>query len=408
MSEWGRIFAHVDMDAFYAAVEIRDDPSLEGRPVVVGGSPTGRGVVSAASYEARKYGIHSAMPMAEAMRRCPHLVRLPGSFSKYRHVSGQIMDVFRRFSPAIEPLSLDEAFLDLTGAPELLGPPREIGMQIKGAIREETALTASVGIAPVKFVAKIASDLEKPDGLVVVEPGTVEVALRPLPISRLWGVGPRTREALEEMGIRTIAQLADLDRRALVRRFGLHGEHLHELAWGRDSRDVVPDWEAKSYSHELTFGTDQTDVETLEGVMLDESIRVSRRLRADSVSGKVIQLKVRYHDFRTLTRRTTLPGPTSDAGQIYKVARHLFRETWNRAPIRLIGVGVSAISPAGSETLDLFTPSEVQEKRRRLIEAIDRIEDRFGQGKVKPAKLLHIKESIDRGALPRPNRPRSH
>jgi DNA polymerase-4 len=357
-----------------------------------GGAASGRGVVSAASYEARKYGIHSAMPMAEAERRCPHLVRLPVNFRKYGDVSDQIMEIFRSFSPKIEPLSLDEAFLDLTGTRRILGEPREIGRKIKETIRAKTRLTASVGIAPVKFVAKIASDLEKPDGLVVIEPDKLLETLRPLPIGRLGGVGPRTREALEALGVRTVGDLADMNRRSLVARFGQHGEHLHELSWGRDSREVIPDWEAKSYSHEQTFGRDQTDAELLEGVMLDEAVRVSRRLRADAVAGRIVQLKLRYHDFRTLTRRTTLGTATCDAQRIYEVARHLFRENWNGQPVRLIGVGLSGIVAERCQALDLFAPPESQERRRRLSETIDRIEERFGRGKVLPAKLLGMQD----------------
>ena len=406
MTAWDRIFAHVDMDAFYASVEIRDDPALEGQPVVVGGSASGRGVVSAASYASRKYGIHSAMPMAQALKRCPALVIVPVNFSKYHHVSGQIMEIFRSFSPKIEPLSLDEAFLDLTGTEPLLGPPERIGRDIKAAIRAATHLTASVGIAPVKFVAKIASDLEKPDGLVVVPPGQIGATLHPLPLSRLWGVGPRTREALEALGLQTIGGLARYDRRQLVARFGKHGEHLHELAHGRDDREVIPDWEAKSYSHEHTFGRDQTDREVLEGVMLDESLRVSRRMRRDGVTGRVVQLKLRYHDFRTLTRRTTLDGSTSDAGRIYEVAGHLFKETWTGTPVRLIGVGLSAIMPTGSEVLDLFGQPKQEDRRRRLVEAIDRIEDRFGRGKVMPAKLLQLHDSDRERRAPESERPR--
>ncbi len=409
MPKWDRIFAHVDMDAFYASIEIRDDPSLKGRPVVVGGSAKGRGVVSAASYKAREFGIHSAMPMAQAERRCPDLVRIPGNFSKYQDVSDRIMEIFRSFSPAIEPLSLDEAFLDLTGTQHLLGPPQQVGRDIKESIREATRLTASVGIAPVKFVAKIASDLEKPDGLVVVEPGSVAETLHPLPISRLWGVGPRTREALRPLGVRTIGDLAAMDRKVLTSRFGRHGEHLHELACGRDERDVVPDWETKSYSHEHTFGRDQVDVELLEGVLLDEALRVSRRLRRDGVSGKVVQLKLRYHDFSTLTRRVTLEDPTADAGRIYKTAQHLFHEAWTGAPVRLIGAGVSAIVPAASEILDLFAPPRTKERRRRLVEAIDRIEERFGRGKVVPAKVLRIQADEEESEQPKRGRiPRNH
>jgi DNA polymerase-4 len=396
MAHWDRIFAHVDMDAFYASVEIRDDPVLAGKPVVVGGSSKGRGVVSAASYAARKYGIRSAMPMAEAERRCPHLVRLPGNFPKYHDVSREIMKVFRTFSPKIEPLSLDEAFLDLTGTQAVLGPPEQIGRDIKRAIGDTTCLTASVGIAPVKFVAKIASDLEKPDGLVVVAPGEVEQTLHPLPISRLWGIGPRMGEALAELGIGTIGQLAAIDRKVLIGRFGQHGEHLHELANGRDAREVVPDWDAKSYSHENTFGRDQVDVEVLESVLLDESHRVSRRLRRDAVSGSVVQIKLRYHDFRTLTRRVTLGGPTADAQRIYQVARHLFHRTWTHEPVRLLGVGVSSISPTGGEALDLFAAPQAQDRRAQLARTIDRIEERFGRGKVVPAKVLRTREGRNR------------
>jgi DNA polymerase-4 len=388
MTRWTRIIAHVDMDAFYASIEIRDDPSLEGKPVVVGGSGENRGVVSAASYEARKFGIHSAMPMARAERLCPQLVRVPVNFSKYRAVSKQILGILSSFSPTIEPLSLDEAFLDLTGTERSLGDPRSVGGKIKERIREETGCTASVGIAPVKFVAKIASDHEKPDGLVVVEPGRIEEFLHPLPISELWGVGPRTRSALADMGIRTIGAIARADRRLLASRFGLHGQHLHELARGRDERRVVPDWEAKSYSHEQTFPKDLTDGDLLEGILLDQAIRVSRRLRRDGVGGKTVELKLRYHDFSTLSRRLTLGGSTSDADEIYRVARHLFWSTWNEEPVRLVGVGVSGIAPATLETLDLFSSAETADKRRRLTEAIDRIEERFGTGKVIRAKTM--------------------
>jgi DNA polymerase-4 len=387
MASTARTIAHVDMDAFYASIEIRDDPSLAGRPVVVGGGSAERGVVSAASYEARKYGIHSATPMARAERLCAELVILPVNFAKYREVSVQIMETLRGFSPTIEPLSLDEAFLDLTGTERLLGSPRAIGRRIKDAIRDTTRLTASVGIAPVKFVAKIASDLEKPDGLVVVT-GPVAEFLRPLPIGRLWGVGPRTREVLESLGIGTIGGLAAFDRRRLVARFGPHAEHLQDLARGTDERDVVPDGEAKSYSHEETFARDLTDAEYLEAVLLDQALRVSRRLRRDGVAGRVVQLKLRYHDFRTLTRRVTLPTPTADTSEIYAAGAALFHANWTRAPVRLIGVGVSGIVPAAAEALSLFAAPAACDRRRRLAQTIDRIEDRFGRGKVVPAKVL--------------------
>jgi DNA polymerase-4 len=390
-AEWGRVIGHVDMDAFYASIEVRDDPSLEGKPVVVGGGSGSRGVVSAASYPARVYGIHSAMPMAEAVRRCPHLIRVPVNMPKYQDCSRQVMAIFRSFSPAIEPLSLDEAFLDLTGTARAQGAPEAVARAIRIAIQEQTRLSASVGIAPVKFVAKIASDLEKPGGLVVVPPGEIETFLHPLPISRLWGVGPRTRAVLEEMGIRTIGQIAATDPRKLAARFGIHGGHLHDLACGRDEREVIPSWDARSYSHEQTFARDQTDVELLESVLLDQSVRVARRLRQDQVSGVVVQLKLRYHDFRTLTRQHRLPGPTADPDRIYEMARGLFHVAWDGRPVRLIGVGVSGIQPKGVENYDLFRTPPVEERSRRLTETIDQIEDRFGRDKVVRAKVLQKK-----------------
>ena len=387
-TKWTRVIAHVDMDAFYASIEVRDDPKLAGKPVVVGGGADTRGVVSAASYEARVFGVHSAMPMAQAVRLCPDLIRLPVDMAKYQAVSRQVMEVLHSFSPAVEPLSLDEAFLDLTGTECVFGPPRQIAHRIKAAVRERTDLIASIGVAPVKFVAKIASDLEKPDGLVVVEPGTVVSFLHPLPISRLWGVGPRTKDALDAIGIRTIGQLARTEVRRLQARFGIHGEHLHRLAHGSDERDVVPDWDAKSYSHEETFARDQDEPGLLYSVLLDQSVRVSRRLRRDGVVGRIVHIKVRYPDFTTLTRQLSLPAATSDEDRIYGVARQLFDQVWRRNPVRLLGVGVPSIRPDGGESFDLFTSAECVERKRRLSEAVDRIEERFGHGKVIRARTL--------------------
>lgn len=382
-----RVVAHVDMDAFYASIEVRDRPELLGQPVVVGGRADQRGVVAAASYEARKFGVHSAMPMARAVRLCRTLVRLDVDFVKYREVSRQVMEILETFSPLVEPLSLDEAFLDLSGTEQALGPPREVGRRIKDRIRDATRLSASVGIAPVKFVAKIASDLEKPDGLVVVEPGTVPAFLAPLPISRLWGVGPRMQEALEAQGYRFIGDLAAADPRRLERRFGENGRHLSELARGHDLRSVIPDHEAKSYSHEQTFAEDQTSGELLEGVLLDQALRVARRLRRDEVTGRVVQLKLRFQDFQTITRRRTLPEATADADRIHEVARELFRRSWGRRRIRLIGVGVSGMAKGSTEDSDLFRGIPIA-RRQELARTIDRLEDRFGRGKVTRARIL--------------------
>jgi DNA polymerase-4 len=384
-----RRICHTDMDAFYASIEIRDDPSLEGKPVVVGGSAEGRGVVAAASYEARRYGIHSAMPMARALRLCPALVRIPGDMGKYQDVSGQVMEVLHRFSPLVEPLSLDEAFFDLTGTERIFGTPEEVGLRIKREIREATRLTASVGIAPQKFVAKIASDLRKPDGLVVVGQDEVESFLAPLPIGRLWGVGPKTLVQLQAMGVETIGDLTRVSRETLGRRFGSWGERLCDLAQGRDERDVVPDWEAKSYSHEETFGRDQPDRDFLHAMMLDQAARVARRLRRDGVVGQVVHIKLRYGDFTTLTRQRKIAQPTCLAEAIYAEATRLFEAVWDRRPVRLIGVGVSSIRPQGAD-LTLFGEAEPETRRRRLADTIDRIQDRFGREKVVRAPSLRL------------------
>lgn len=383
-----RCIAHVDMDAFFASIEIRDNPSLAGKPVVVGGSSDSRGVVAAASYEAREYGIHSAMPMARAERLCPGLIRIPASFGKYTDSSRRIMSILHRFSPLVEPLSLDEAFLDLTGTEPVLGTPIAVALEIKRQIREAERLTASVGIAPVKFVAKIASDLEKPDGLVVVPPEGVESFLRPLPISRLWGVGPATRRALEQVGLHTIGDIADLDPVRMESGFGDHGRHLHDLARGIDERPVVAEVDAKSYSHEETFARDVCDPEKLESALLSQAIRVSRRLRIDAVSGRVVQIKLRYGDFQTITRRVTLQSCTADEARIFETGRILFRANWNGRPVRLIGIGVSGVTGDAGGNPDLFSATGTEDRRRRLIETIDRIEDRFGEGKVTRARLV--------------------
>lgn len=397
-----RWIAHCDMDAFYASIEIRDDPSLAGKPVVVGGSATGRGVVAAASYEARKYGIHSAMPMARAIRLCPDLVRIPGNLAKYAAVSAQVMEVFERFSPLVEPLSLDEAFLDLTGTETLFGPPETVGRRIKREVLEATLLTVSVGIAPRKFVAKIASDLRKPDGLIVVGQDEVEPFLAPLPIGRLWGVGPKTLAQLETLGVATIGDLRSISRDSLTRRFGAWGERLLDLAAGSDEREVVPDWEAKSYSHEQTFPRDVGDSDFVEAVMLDQASRVGRRLRRDGVSGHVVAIKLRYGDFQTLTRRHKLPDPTCLAETIHAEARRLFRANWDGRAVRLIGVGVTQIVPLAGDS-GLFPGVGDAPRLMRLAETVDRIQDRFGRSKLIRAHTLGIDSETESPGRPRPS-----
>lgn len=387
MTATSHCIAHVDMDAFYASIEVRDDPSLRGRPVVVGGAGDQRGVVAAASYEARRFGIHSAMPMARAERLCATLVRLPVDFEKYRGVSREVMEILGKYSPLVEPLSLDEAFLDLTGTERALGPPSAVGPRIKQEIRDRTRLTASVGIAPVKFVAKIASDLRKPDGLVLVAVDEVLAFLHPLPISRLWGVGPRTQETLTSMGLITIGDVATADPRRLERKLGDHGRHLCALARGEDVRGVVPDAEAKSYSHEQTFARDQLDLELLQSVLLDQSLRVARRLRRDGVRGRTVQLKLRLHDFQTTTRQRTLAESSAATETIYETACQLLAQHWNGAPVRLLGVGMSGIAPPSPGIRDLFH-GERDEKRERLAATIDGLEERFRRGLITRAKIL--------------------
>ncbi len=349
-----RRIAHVDMDAFYASVEIRDDPSLAGKPVVVGGAPDQRGVVAAASYEARKFGIHSAMPMARAVRLCRHLVRLPGDPAKYAQVSRQVFGVLDAFSPAIETLSLDEAFLDVTGEEAHFGPPEELGRRIKQAIQDAVRLTASVGIAPCKFVAKLASDHRKPDGLVAVDEAGMLDFLHPLPIERLWGVGKQTAPRMHALGLVTIGDLAARDPAWVRQQLGDHGLSLQALAQGRDDRAVVPDQEAKSISSEMTFAVDLHERPRLLGILADQARTVAARVRREGVVARTVQVKMRDDTFATRTRQRTLGAPTDDGDVIYRAAREIFAADPLPRPLRLIGVGVSSLAEAAAQPLSLF------------------------------------------------------
>jgi DNA polymerase-4 len=297
---------HVDMDAFYASVEERDDPSLVGKPVIVGGTPEGRGVVAAANYEARKFGVHSAMASARAHRLCPHAIVIRPRIDYYAQVSSQIREIFEQFTPQIEPLSLDEAFLDATGSESLFGPSAEIGMQVKKRIRVELQLVASVGVAPNKFLAKIASDVRKPDGFVIVEPDEVQAFLDPLPVGRIWGVGKVTGQVFDNLGIKTIGQLRSLSLESLNELFGASGEHYWRLARGIDNRPVVPDREARSISHETTFADDITEMDVLRAWLVDLVEQVARWLRHHDLRGRTVDIKVRFADFTTISRSLTL------------------------------------------------------------------------------------------------------
>jgi DNA polymerase IV len=385
-TEKPRVILHVDMDAFYASVEQRDRPELQGRPVVVGADPRGRGVVSAASYEARRFGIHSAMPIGRAYRLCPTAAFLPVDMDKYARDSDRIMAILGDFTPLVEPLSLDEAFLDVTGSRALHGGGVEIARRIKARIRAEVGLTASAGVAPNKFVAKIASDLEKPDGLVVVAPGEEATFLHGLPIRRLWGVGPAAERELATLGVRTIGDLTRLGRRRLEARLGPSGAHLVELAQGIDARPVVPWHDPKSIGAEETFGRDTRDVGLLRATLLAQSDRVAAELRAAALRGRTVTLKLRFADFHTITRRGTDDAPTADGGEIFRRVWTAFSKVPRPQAIRLIGLSVSSfVGAADPQQLSLLERSDRTERLGRLT---DEVRTRFGPQALVRGSLL--------------------
>jgi DNA polymerase IV len=373
------------MDAFYASVEQRDRPELQGRPVIVGADPSGRGVVSAASYEARRFGVHSAMPIGRAARLCPNGCFLPVDMAKYAAVSRQVMAILAEFTPLLEPLSIDEAFLDVTGTEGLHGDGPTVARTIKTHIVAALSLTASVGVAANKFVAKVASDLRKPDGLVVVEPGAEADFLAPLPVSRLWGVGRVTGASFEEMGISTIGQLASLPLEYLGARFGSGGRSLQDLALGRDDRAVEPFAAPKSIGAEETFGQDHRDVERLAATLREQAERVARELRDEGYAGRCVTLKLRFADFSTMTRRHT-DDPTQDGLLIYRRARALLERIPLRQAVRLIGLSISGLGPAATGQLSLLEADPA--RRDRLARAMDRVTARFGEDSLRPASLL--------------------
>ncbi|HEX3869794.1 MAG TPA: DNA polymerase IV, partial [Pirellulales bacterium] len=369
---------HVDMDAFYASVEERDNPRLVGQPVVVGGTAEGRGVVAAANYVARKFGIHSAMPAVTARRLCPQAMFLPVRMDHYAGISHQIRDIFEQYTPLVEPLSLDEAFLDVTGSQDLFGSAPEIGREIKQRIRDEVQLVASVGVATNKFLAKIASDLQKPDALVVVDSDRVQEFLDPLPVGRIWGIGKVTSKLFDRLGIHTIGQLRELSIETLEELFGAVGEHYWRLARGVDERRVVPDREAKSISHETTFAIDVDDIEVLRAWLLELVEQVARRLRRHQLKGRTVDLKVRFADFRTISRTVTLSEPTNITQELWQAGVELLvtRLPPRHLPVRLLGMGVSGFASNASQGL-LFEAEERQ-RQRQLDETADRIQQRFG------------------------------
>ena len=376
---------HADLDAFYASVEVLKDPSLAGRPVVVGYDGP-RGVVASASYEARRYGIRSAMPSVRAKRLCPDAVFLPNDFDAYRAHSNRFREVLLSYTPIVEPISLDEAFLDVGGATTLFGEPAAIAARIRADVEREVGVTCSVGVAPSKFVAKLASDLCKPDGMLVVPHEGVGAFLGPLPVERLWGVGDKTGELLGRLGIRTVRELGDTPETILTRVLGEQsGRHLRTLAHGVDDREVVPYEAPKSVSHEETFQRDLDADEDVLRELLALSGKVASRLRADGYRARTAVLKVRLANFTTLTRSRTLPDATDVGADLYHVVGELYRALPGaRRRIRLLGVQASGLVPAGAEQLAMLHPERWGDVER----AIDRIERRFGRGAAMPASLL--------------------
>lgn len=390
-----RAILHVDMDAFYAAVEERENPALRGKPVVVGSEPKegrGRGVVATANYAARRYGIGSAMPISEAWRRCPKAVYLRPRMRLYAEVSRRIRDTFERYTDLIEPISIDEAFLDVTASRRLYGDGPAIATRIKKAIREEQELTASIGCAASKFIAKIASDLDKPDGLVVVKAGGEAEFLAPLPIGRLWGAGPKALERFRRLGCATIGDAANLERDALVRAFGdSMGDRFHRLSRGVDERPVVPGHIRKSLGKETTFGEDVADRAIVERALLDLTDQVASSLRRKHLAGATVTLKLRWEGFETVTRQRTLKEPVNTVEKILPVARELLRIADRpRLRVRLVGVTLSALDRAASGQVDLFVRDTGVDTR--VAKAVDTLAERFGSGTVTRAALLDDEE----------------
>lgn len=375
---------HVDMDAFYASVEERENPELKGKPVIVGGSAEKRGVVAAANYAVREFGVHSAMPTKTALKLCPNAIVIKPRIGFYAEVSKLIREVFHNYSPVVEPLALDEAFIDVSGSIRLFGTASDIGKAIKLEILERVNLVASVGVAPNKFLAKLASDIDKPNGFRIVEPNEIQDFLDPLPIKRVWGIGKSTQAVFEKLRIRTIKQLRELPEQLLVDRFGKSGSQIWLLANGIDNRNVVPDREAKSISHETTFSTDVSEMEVLVSCLLDQTGQVSRRLRRAEFKAKTISIKVRYDDFQTVTRSATLAEPTDQTELLWQCAKELLHSRLPVRPlaVRLLGMGVSNFDDSGRSQQMMF--DQLEQQRNRSVDSVaDQIKDRFGDDAVR-------------------------
>ena len=394
MIDESRSILHVDMDAFFAAVEQRDDPSLRGKPVLIGGSKDGRGVVSTASYEARPYGCRSAMSMGEALRRCPHAIVVRPNFEKYKLASRQAGEVMRRYTDMIQPISIDEAFLDVTGSRQLFGDGVAIAQRIRAGIFEATQLTASVGVAPNKFLAKLASDMNKPDGLTVITAANVDPILVPLPIGKMWGIGAKTAKRLNDLNFKTIGDLRRMDAVWFADHFGTWGERLKQLIHGIDGRPVDDRGDAKSIGQERTFGQNVIDADVLRGALLQQSESVSRRLRKSGMYAGCVSVKIRFGQFQTITRARTLEARTDLTQPIYEVARALF-DTWAKQhfeSVRLIGVQAKELSREAQ--LGLFQQAQSQQQKG-VESAVDAITAKFGQGAIGRASLAPQRRRID-------------
>ncbi len=383
---------HVDMDSFFVSVELLDRPELRGVPTAVA-HDTARSVVSSASYEARAYGVRSAMPVAKARQLCPQLVLLAPVFTKYRDASRQVMSIFHEFTPLVEPLSIDEAFLDVAGAEKLFGPPAEIARRLRATIRERTGLPASVGLASTKHVAKLASQRAKPDGVLEIPPVRTLDFLHPLPVEAIWGVGGATAKALHARAIHTVGDLAHTPLPSLERAIGRASAHrLHELANGRDTREVQTSRIEKSIGHEETFAVDETRTEVLERELLRLAARTAERLRAHGAEARTVALKVRWSNFETVTRSRTLTQATNTTQRIYRTALDLFAGLGAAGrPVRLIGVRAEQLVPTGSDAFALWSEDEPWQA---VDQTVDQVRSRFGATGLTPARLLTQREAV--------------
>jgi DNA polymerase-4 len=389
-STTSRVILHIDMDAFYASVEQKDNPALKGKPVIVGGT-SNRGVVSAASYEARKFGIRSAMPIFQAKQRCPDGVYLPVRMHRYQEVSRRVMEILKCFSPLVEQVSIDEAYMDISGVDKLLGLPGDMGLEVKRSIRETTSLTCSIGIAPNKFLAKVASDLDKPDGLTIIPPENVPQFIEKLPVEKVPGVGKKMVQTLHRMGVRTLGDVQKLSTHELLKKTGKFGERLSKISRGIDETPVVPHIASKSISSERTLSVDTNEMEVLKKKLLIQSEIVGKRAREQNVRGTTVTLKLKRADFRQMTRSVTTEKATNSTNAIYEQGLKLLAQVKTATKFRLIGIGLSNLVPVEDipKQLSLFSKGEPDDKSWENVErAMDTIKERFGRDAIKRGGLL--------------------